>query len=97
MKDSDFVFKFMETFFIEEREGKTPVCDVKDQKERFDICSTNCDEFSSQNMMCKKCGCFIPSKIQDPFTECPLKKWTASSKQWKEHYDYILEKMNGND
>jgi len=44
-----------------------------ESERRYAICKA-CIEASKLGI-CKKCGCYIPAKVQSPRSVCPLKKW----------------------
>jgi hypothetical protein len=49
------------------------IADKEVQKQRLELCNT-CDEKTALGR-CKKCGCFVPIKVQIKTSSCPLKKW----------------------
>jgi len=42
--------------------------------ERFKICES-CEHFRASIKQCKKCGCFMPLKVNLPGAKCPIDKW----------------------
>jgi hypothetical protein len=34
----------------------------------------NCDQLTNLNR-CKQCGCYMPAKVRNETSTCPLKKW----------------------
>lgn len=55
---------------------KTTIATVDEAlaEERIAICRA-CPELVSSTDQCKKCGCFIQSKIAPQSAKCPLGKW----------------------
>ena len=87
----DLVFKFMDEFFLQERD--TPFYASKNcQKERWDLCQS-CEHFDEVEEGCRACGCYLPHKIKDPFGDCPLDKWTSNDEEWK-NTDYEQLKIS---
>ena len=41
---------------------------------RLDICR-RCPMYDHRLLRCKKCGCFMPAKVQIKNAKCPLGKW----------------------
>jgi hypothetical protein len=52
-------------------------------QQRLEICR-GCEEFMKLTSQCKKCGCFMNSKVKLPSAECPLGKWSAVTVDYKE-------------
>jgi len=46
----------------------------EEQKRRMEICKT-CEYFSSEDVRCRKCGCFLEQKTSLTSSKCPLNKW----------------------
>lgn len=42
-------------------------------KKRINIC-ISCEKFK-KNKRCLVCGCFMPAKVRNQYSKCPLKKW----------------------
>ena len=42
-------------------------------KKRIEIC-INCEKFKTSKR-CSLCGCFMPAKVRNQYSKCPLKKW----------------------
>ena len=42
--------------------------------ERYKICES-CEHFRASIKQCKKCGCFMPLKVNVPGAKCPVNKW----------------------
>lgn len=42
--------------------------------EKFKICES-CEHFRESIKQCKKCGCFMPLKVNVPGAKCPVNKW----------------------
>ena len=90
MKLSKVIFHFMELFFLEEGRGRVWSSSSNCKKERWSICE-DCEHYDEPEEGCKYCQCYLPNKINDPFGECPLDKWTANPEQWYET-DYEIVK-----
>ena len=92
-KLATIVFHFLDEFFLQEASGKNWMSSKNCQKERWSICES-CEYFDEPEEGCKKCGCYLPHKIADPFGDCPLDKWISNSEQWyDEDYFYLREKI----
>jgi len=52
----------------------TKKADEEVQKERLDICMA-CEHLYTKMNICKKCGCYVPSKVKRINSFCPIKKW----------------------
>jgi hypothetical protein len=81
-----FVFEFMNEFFLQEAEGTLLQTTTSCQKERLSKCY-ECKEYDEENDQCKSCGCFLPVKVKDPFANCPKKEWFANDERWRS-FDY---------
>jgi hypothetical protein len=46
----------------------------EEQIRRMEICKT-CEYFSSEDVRCRKCGCFLEQKTSLTSAKCPLQKW----------------------
>ena len=86
----ELIFKFMDEFFLQEADH--PFHSSSDcQKERWSICES-CEYFDEPEEGCKRCGCYLPHKIQDPWGDCPLDKWISNDEEWNNvHYDQIKQ------
>lgn len=90
---SDFVFEFLNEFFIHEADGISYVVSDEVYEERLNICRACCHYDEPENG-CKKCGCYLMHKAKDPFASCPIKEWDVDRRQWNEvNYEYILNQM----
>lgn len=45
-------------------------------KKRISICTNKklCDKLSKRKT-CNICGCFMPAKVRNPKSRCPINKW----------------------
>jgi len=90
---SDFVFEFINEFYLHEASGIRYGVSDEVANERLDICKT-CKYHDAKNEVCKECGCYLPQKTYDPFDSCPIQKWGVDKRQWNEvNYEYILSAM----
>ena len=90
---SDFVFEFLNEFFIHEADGISYIVSDEVYEERLDICRA-CVHYDEPENGCKQCGCYLTLKAKDPFASCPLTKWDVDDRQWKEvNYEHILNAM----
>lgn len=90
---SEFVFDFMNEFFLQEAEGTLLQTTTTCQKNRLSICY-QCSEYDEENDECKKCGCFLPVKVKDPFANCPKNEWFANSERWNSFdFDELLNQL----
>jgi hypothetical protein len=48
--------------------------DLEIADKRLNICKS-CDHLSREDMVCKKCWCFMPEKTKLLNVVCPLGKW----------------------
>lgn len=80
----------MDEFFL--REVHEPFRASKNcQKQRWEICDA-CEHFDEPEEGCKYCGCYLPTKIKDPWGDCPLEKWISNDEEWNEtHYSIIRQ------
>lgn len=39
----------------------------------------DCDEFIKRRKVCKRCGCYVPTKITGMSSDCPMSKWKKGS------------------
>jgi len=53
---------------------KAQMIDDARSQERIAICIT-CPELVPVANQCKKCGCFVESKVKPETAKCPLGKW----------------------
>jgi len=44
------------------------------QKQRLETCMA-CEHLYKKMNICKKCGCFVPSKVKKASSFCPIEKW----------------------
>lgn len=51
----------------------SPKADEAERKRRLDMCN-ECPELMATKQ-CRKCGCFMPAKVQLEHAVCPLGKW----------------------
>lgn len=49
------------------------------QKARWVICNTCDQQVKMTILVCKACGCHLPSKISLGGAACPLGKWTSET------------------
>lgn len=49
----------------------------EEQIRRMEICKS-CEHFSSEDIRCKKCGCFLEQKTSLNSAKCPVQKWDPS-------------------
>ena len=45
-----------------------------EKERRYDICQA-CEYFDSKRKRCKKCGCYMVTKVTFKSSECPVNKW----------------------
>lgn len=97
MEKSEIIFKYFEEFFILESDPECVFEASSDcQEERWALCKS-CVHYDAPQQGCKHCGCYLPLKIKDQWGECPIDKWAADNRSWKEHYhkqvrDQIIKK-----
>ena len=54
----------------------------EEQNRRMEICKA-CDQFSKEDIRCRKCGCFLQQKTSLTASKCPLNKWNSNqSSSW---------------
>lgn len=83
----------MDEYFLAEVEGDQFLPSSKCIRERWSICES-CEYFDEPEEGCKYCGCYIPSKINDQWGDCPLDKWISNSEEWENsHYNTIKDKI----
>ena len=46
----------------------------EEQIRRMEICKS-CEHFSSEDVRCRQCGCFLKQKTSLTSAKCPLQKW----------------------
>lgn len=91
MKFSELVFKFFDEFFLLEAAGEEFNASSKCKTDRWELCE-KCEYFDEPEEGCKKCGCYLPSRIQDPWAECPLDKWVSNGEEWNNsHYEKVKQ------
>lgn len=97
MEKSEIIFKYFEEFFLLESDPDASFVASSDcQEERWNLCKS-CEHYDEQPQGCKYCGCYLPAKIKDQWGECPIDKWIADDRSWKESYykqvrDQIIKK-----
>ena len=49
----------------------------EEQNRRMEICKA-CDQFSQEDIRCRKCGCYLQQKTSLTASKCPLNKWNPN-------------------
>lgn len=92
---SQFVFDFMDEYFIHEADGMRYLTSEEDAQERLEMCS-KCVHFivEDEQPVCRSCGCLLEAKTRDPFASCPMNVWETNSREWNSNtYEYVLGRL----
>ena len=46
----------------------------EEQKQRLDVCK-KCDYYSVRQNRCRRCGCYLGTKVKFGASTCPIGKW----------------------
>lgn len=90
---SKIVFDILDEFLCAYDRDEMFMVSESVQNERLNVCK-GCEYYDAEHSGCKECGCYLPTKIKDPFNRCPIDKWISNDEKWlKEDYDKLIERL----
>lgn len=89
----EFVFEFLNEFFLIEASGISFLVSDEVYEERLAVCR-GCHYYDDSKNECRECGCYLNHKAKDPFASCPIDQWGVDNRQWiEQNYSAVLNSM----